>query len=572
MRTWTTAAALGAGLAMGWSGTARADAYDPPVGYYNSVTGTGATLRSTLNARMKSPHVMRTYANATIALPLLDRDPNNPANVIMIYSGDSVPSVWDSGNTWNREHTWPDSRGLGGSGMDYSDLHQLRPCIPGINSSRGNDPFGVSGGYFDPGSYGVLNDRGEMARAMMYMDVRYDGTDASTTDLVLVDSFPSGSQMGHLSTLLEWHYEYPVDNAERRRNHLVYSQADNPTYYQGNRNGFVDNPQYAWAIFGPTPNNANMYVGPSRNADGSSTVTISSRVLQGTPVGTQNVTLTKSSFLAGTVNPTSYEILLTGAATCPQAGMRQSWGSGVRTRTLTVGLSGVSGPGSYSGSVLIDNTDLTSAGVGMGANDANDTITLSAIVVTASNGSFSGSSDVDNSTVNLGAVEQSGTATPQTVQIWNLATTPGFTAGLDIDGITGGGDTGAFVTNFVTSLNLSAGAARSFTVALNPAAGVGVHGATYTFAVSDENIPGAMVRPNLTLTLTGEITAPQPACPADLTGDGFVDDSDFVQFAEAYDQFSVPPANPACDFTGDGFVDDSDFVQFAEAYDAFVCP
>ena len=61
-------------------------------------------------------------------------------------------------------------------------------------------------------------------------------------------------------------------------------------------------------------------------------------------------------------------------------------------------------------------------------------------------------------------------------------------------------------------------------------------------------------------------------CPADFTGDGFVDDSDFVVFAAAYDAFTVPPANPDCDLTGDGFVDDSDFVDFAVAYDAFTCP
>ena len=62
------------------------------------------------------------------------------------------------------------------------------------------------------------------------------------------------------------------------------------------------------------------------------------------------------------------------------------------------------------------------------------------------------------------------------------------------------------------------------------------------------------------------------ACPADFTSDGFVDDNDFVLFTQAYDAFTVPPANPACDLNGDSFVDDTDFVLFANAYDAFVCP
>ena len=61
-------------------------------------------------------------------------------------------------------------------------------------------------------------------------------------------------------------------------------------------------------------------------------------------------------------------------------------------------------------------------------------------------------------------------------------------------------------------------------------------------------------------------------CPADFNSDGFVDDTDFVIFAQAYDQFTVPPANPATDLNGDSFVDDTDFVLFAQAYDQFVCP
>ena len=61
-------------------------------------------------------------------------------------------------------------------------------------------------------------------------------------------------------------------------------------------------------------------------------------------------------------------------------------------------------------------------------------------------------------------------------------------------------------------------------------------------------------------------------CPADFNADGFVDDTDFVIFAQSYDLFTVPPANPATDLNSDGFVDDTDFVIFAQAYDAFVCP
>ncbi len=66
------------------------------------------------------------------------------------------------------------------------------------------------------------------------------------------------------------------------------------------------------------------------------------------------------------------------------------------------------------------------------------------------------------------------------------------------------------------------------------------------------------------------------SCPADLNGDGQVDDSDFVIFASAYDIFDcadpMMPAGCPADLNGDGFVEDADFVLFASAYDAFFCP
>lgn len=74
----------------------------------------------------------------------------------------------------------------------------------------------------------------------------------------------------------------------------------------------------------------------------------------------------------------------------------------------------------------------------------------------------------------------------------------------------------------------------------------------------------------------GCIAAYVPAvCPADLTGEGFVDDSDFVVFAQAYNLLdcedpTMPLGCPA-DFNLDGIVEDSDFVIFVAAYDALVC-
>ena len=44
--------------------------------------------------------------------------------------------------------------------------------------------------------------------------------------------------MGLLSTLVEWHLADPPDEAERARNEVVFA-------YQGNRNPFIDHPEWA---------------------------------------------------------------------------------------------------------------------------------------------------------------------------------------------------------------------------------------------------------------------------------------------------------------------------------------
>ncbi|HEX8876147.1 MAG TPA: hypothetical protein VF777_05315 [Phycisphaerales bacterium] len=66
----------------------------------------------------------------------------------------------------------------------------------------------------------------------------------------------------------------------------------------------------------------------------------------------------------------------------------------------------------------------------------------------------------------------------------------------------------------------------------------------------------------------------QDPCPSDLSADDFVDDSDFVLFAEAYNNLLCPdlPAFCDADLNDDGFVDDADFVLFAAAYNELLCP
>ena len=66
-----------------------------------------------------------------------------------------------------------------------------------------------------------------------------------------------------------------------------------------------------------------------------------------------------------------------------------------------------------------------------------------------------------------------------------------------------------------------------------------------------------------------EFVADAAPCTGDLNGDGFVDDSDFVLFADAYDALYDPVGNFEMDNCN---TDDRDFVIFARAYDALLCP
>src|SRR4051812_28486757 len=86
---------------------ALADAYDPPASYYNNASGTGATLKSQLFTITSTGFVARTYGDARFAFELLDKDPANSNNILLIYNRASTDGTWDSGITFNREHIWP---------------------------------------------------------------------------------------------------------------------------------------------------------------------------------------------------------------------------------------------------------------------------------------------------------------------------------------------------------------------------------------------------------------------------------------------------------------------------------
>ncbi|MEM7584043.1 MAG: endonuclease [Acidobacteriota bacterium] len=275
--------------------TAGMVAAQPPAGYYDSVDTTNASaLRATLHDVIDD-HTRFPYTDSTTdtwdILNLADEDPNNVGNIIDIYKNASYGKIPGGVGAYNREHSWPRSYGFPNDGADnypYTDCHHLFASDAGYNSSRSNKPFrncdagcseqptdfndgrgggtGVypgnsnwTSGSFTQGTWEAWDGRkGDVARAILYMDVRYEGgvhsgTGFSEPDLIvtdsesLIDSGNTGSNesvayMGMLSVLLQWHAQDPPDSRELWRNEVVFS-------FQGNRNPFIDHPEWVACLY-----------------------------------------------------------------------------------------------------------------------------------------------------------------------------------------------------------------------------------------------------------------------------------------------------------------------------------
>lgn len=227
-----------------------------PDGYYDAANGkSGEQLKSALHDIIDD-HTEISYSNVWEALRETDEDPSNSNNVILLYTGRSQGKNENGGNAddWNREHVWAKSHGDFGTSMGPgTDLHHLRPTDASVNSSRSNLDFDeggsehteAAGNYYDSDSWEPRDSvKGDVARMIFYMDVRYEG-DSGEPDLELNNQVNNGSAPYHgkLSVLLEWHEEDPVDDLERRRNEIIYND------YQHNRNPFIDHPEWVAEIW-----------------------------------------------------------------------------------------------------------------------------------------------------------------------------------------------------------------------------------------------------------------------------------------------------------------------------------
>lgn len=244
-----------------------------PQGYYNGTEGlTGNALKAKLHTIINNGDNNVSYGDMWGAYYQTDKRPGTnyvwdiysdrpggtpPYNYVL---GTNQCGNYDSeGDCYNREHLWAQSW-TNNDGKHKRDLHHVYPTDGFVNGKRDNYAFGevsnaswtsqngsklgnntvsgFSGKVFEP----IDEYKGDIARALMYVSVRYYTEDNSwgTSDMTNKSVIKDWA----MTMLLRWHREDPVSQKEIDRNNAVYG-------YQYNRNPFVDYPDFAELIWVP---------------------------------------------------------------------------------------------------------------------------------------------------------------------------------------------------------------------------------------------------------------------------------------------------------------------------------
>lgn len=242
-----------------YTGSYTYEALAQKSGGTTQTNASSSALYSNLKSLMTSKHSHQTsYGETRDQYRYTDCVNNDTNHISSFYSGTQLNGSWGSSPSWNREHTWPNSKGLGGN--DENDIMMLRPTATSENSSRGNTAYGTGGSFYDPNSLGKKV-RGDCARIVLYVYTRWGNT-----------SYMWGSSgvMQNMDTLLKWMAEDPVDTWEMGRNDAVQA-------ITGTRNVFVDYPEFAWKLFGKSvPANVSTPSGQGNSSSGNNNSSSSS--------------------------------------------------------------------------------------------------------------------------------------------------------------------------------------------------------------------------------------------------------------------------------------------------------
>lgn len=414
--------------------------------YYNDVdlNLTGASLKNELATKIISTHVTNLSYSPGVwnALKQTDLNPSNASNVLLIYGYSDTDGNYvtdrsrskdanggTSGTQWNREHVFPKSLGnpnLGTSGAG-ADVHNLRPADITFNGQRSSQKFvdgsgnagSTSGGWYPGDEW-----KGDVARMMMYMYLRY-GSQCLPSAVGIGTSVSSDANM--LNLFIEWNVEDPVSDFELQRNPIIEG-------LQGNRNPFIDNPAFATAIWGGAQAE-DLFGGTGTGSGGggtggSSTDLFISEYVEGS---SNNKAIEIANFTGASVNLSDYSV------------RKATNGSGSFSTTLnlsgTLATGNVYVIGNSSGTSAITSIADTTNGTAMSFN-GNDAIALyknGTLIDLVGNPSSSANFAKDVTLQRVAAV--TGPNTSYTTSEWNTLANNTF-SGLGTHIIDGGGSGG----------------------------------------------------------------------------------------------------------------------------------
>ncbi|CAB9523990.1 Extracellular ribonuclease [Seminavis robusta] len=247
---------------------------------------------------------------------VMDLDHGEEAGTVkMIYRNTSLTTKF-KGFIWEIEHLWStkEGGGINVTSAAYTDVHHVRAADIKVQEAKTTRHFGMCGTVSSldncvvpatsETSWDTARDdkiwqppeskRGEIARALLYMDLRYQ-------ELKLGDCEPFATgHVGYLSQLLQWHTDYPPTEEEVRRNDRAC------TRWQGNRNPFVDYPDLA-LILHRSPQVPTTGCKPVNVTDGEETTSSESNTISdsGSNSGIISVMETKSPTFSPLPPPTT---------------------------------------------------------------------------------------------------------------------------------------------------------------------------------------------------------------------------------------------------------------------------
>lgn len=246
-----------------------------PAGYYNTATGTGYTLKTQLYNIIKG-HTDRGYAGLWTTYQTSDRDNQNENDNTIFdlysenqsgadpynftYSTGQCGTYSVEGDCYNREHMIPQSVFSSNAPM-VSDAHFIPPTDGKVNGMRADYPHGnvavaswtsqngsklgtsavsgYTGTVFEPNAAF----KGDIARMYFYFATRYENTVAGYSFSMFNGTSNQVFTTAFRNMLLAWHAADPVSAREIARNNAIYAR-------QGNRNPYIDNPNYVNQIWG----------------------------------------------------------------------------------------------------------------------------------------------------------------------------------------------------------------------------------------------------------------------------------------------------------------------------------